>query len=127
MGKRGRARGERGKGAAQARKERRLGIDASGLSKTMLDAMNEEALQRFHVGIGVCVQEEQRAREVVDSLMEEYDAIPAWKLAERMRLGRIADQHRREAALWGDRIEQCGRAVAERASDADVARARTAR
>lgn len=97
------------------------------MSKTMLDAMHEASIELHHVGIGVCVQEEQRERQIAESLWTERESIPGWHVGERARLASAAEGHAKTADLWARRIKQAAEHVAATASDADVARAAAAR
>lgn len=110
-----------GRGAAQALKERQLGIAQTGLSKPMLDAMNRESKARFALGIGVVVHELERTEAIVAS----FGSVRWW---ERFTgKGRARARATAEAKVWRDRLAECASAVSENASLPDMERALRAR
>lgn len=114
MGKRTRRRGEHGKGTRQRYKERALGLQIAGVSKPMLDAMNEVSLERFGVGIGVVVQEEERLKNVAASFT---GGRWPWSRARRNRR-----RYEAEAKVWTDRLREISVHVAAQADSQEVER-----
>jgi len=100
MGQRARGRGQQPR--AQARKARQLGLPPE-LPKTIMDAANELSHELFRLGIGVLIQEEDRARRKVASLERERAAV-GW--FARPRFGAPLREAREEYALWTGRLQR---------------------
>lgn len=128
MGKRARRRGERGAGTRQRYKERALGLQIAGVSKPMLDAMNEVSLARYGVGIGVLVQEEEREQKIAASLERELKhEVPRWHLRRRRARRRALRDAREMAQVWTDRLNSVSSQVAAQADSREVERFATRR
>jgi hypothetical protein len=111
VGRRARTRGAApSRHEARRRKaERRLNL--TGISKSTLDVMNEEAERLFGLGVGVIVQEEERARRILASL----GGRPG-----RFAMSRRASAARRAAGdvdLWSGRLRAVSEAVAAAVPD----------
>lgn len=88
-------------------------LSLGGVDRRDLDAMHKVALERFGVGIGVLVQEEQRHQLLEDSLAEQRRRTSAWWHPIRSwQLRRAERRERVERQLWNTRLSDCAAAVA---------------
>lgn len=120
MGKRARRRGDSGAGTRQRYKERQLGLHLSGLSKPMLDALNEVALELYDLGIGVMVQEEDRERRIVVSLRAELKGFRRWEVRKRWRVNRALRTADAAQQTWSQRLREVTQRVATEADSHEV-------
>jgi hypothetical protein len=121
VGKRARKRGDGGRGTRQRYKERALGLHIAGVSKPMLDAMNDASERRYGLGIGVIVQEEHRARQKAASLRAELDLLGRFTRGRR-RVRVALRRAEAEAEVWTSRLREVSAQVADEADQQEVAR-----
>lgn len=93
--------------------------------KAQLDALHEVSLDRFGVGIGVVVQEEERLKREAKSHAAERKRLP-WRarlyfpFGQYHRLRRMAEEAQGRSDVWASRMRICVREVARRADQATV-------
>lgn len=103
---------QRGPGTRRAIKNRDLGIPPelvkAGFDKHTLDLMNEESKRQFNLGVGVLVQERERAEQLLKSFDHErwwQKLVPARVFAFRRAR---SDYH-----FWHGRLAAVSKAVAD--------------
>ena len=93
---------------------------ANGLQKRVLDKMHELSLERFGVGIGVVVQEEQRAKAKVKSLTAERDGLSFFAWDQRRKLNGVLKAAEDEYEVWNTRLRLLTLAVVPDAQTDDL-------
>jgi hypothetical protein len=86
-------------------------LSLGGMKRRDLDALHAQAQERYGLGIGVIVQEEQRHQMLEDSLAEERRRANPWTM-RWWQLRRAERRERVERQLWNTRLAECAAAVA---------------
>lgn len=129
MSKAKKKRGSGGNPATAA--QRRQAAQARGLAlhdafeKAQLDALHEVAVERFGLGIGVLLQEEERLKREAVSHRAEREQLPwrarlYWPFGQHHRLGRMQREAESRSEEWGRRLKMCALVVAKQADDVTV-------
>lgn len=114
-----------GKNAGRDHKRaQQMGLDKVGLTVKHTRALNDVAHAMFRVGIGVIVQEENRAQQIIDSCKAELSGLRFWRFGRRAALIRTMRGALEERDMWSGRLREVTDEVARLTPDKELARPR---